>query len=208
MPSSHLLLEEPIRMASILEPSKPVSLFFLSRFSVFSSFSFPIYGSIACFVFIIIYLFMLFFFFCRAFFLQWLRSLGHWDLNLDPLRLFLVVSRLGCLVWYLTLIYLLILFYFLFLFSKLLKWYYMWLFVWCLLYVVARFDFSWHNPDYHQETLENLKTAIKSTKKLCAVSILLLFFLALFFLFFVFGELLWYWRNWVVKHLLNWMLIL
>lgn len=35
---------------------------------------------------------------------------------------------------------------------------------------VARFDFSWGDPDYHQETLENLKMAVKSTKKLCAVS--------------------------------------
>lgn len=34
---------------------------------------------------------------------------------------------------------------------------------------VARFDFSWGDPEYHQETLENLKTAVKSTKKLCAV---------------------------------------
>ncbi|KAG6412093.1 hypothetical protein SASPL_124760 [Salvia splendens] len=34
---------------------------------------------------------------------------------------------------------------------------------------VARFDFSWGDADSHQETLENLKTAIKSTKKLCAV---------------------------------------
>lgn len=37
---------------------------------------------------------------------------------------------------------------------------------------VARFDISWGDAEYHQETLENLKTAIKSTKKLCAVSIL------------------------------------
>lgn len=37
---------------------------------------------------------------------------------------------------------------------------------------MARFDFSWHDPEYHQETLENLKVAIKSTKKLCAVSFL------------------------------------
>jgi Pyruvate kinase, barrel domain len=37
---------------------------------------------------------------------------------------------------------------------------------------VARFDFSWGNLEYHQETLENLKVAIKSTKKLCAVSTL------------------------------------
>ncbi|WVY98634.1 hypothetical protein V8G54_030785 [Vigna mungo] len=34
---------------------------------------------------------------------------------------------------------------------------------------VARFDFSWGDPEYHQETLENLRTAIKSTRKLCAV---------------------------------------
>ncbi|WOL02261.1 pyruvate kinase 1, cytosolic [Canna indica] len=34
---------------------------------------------------------------------------------------------------------------------------------------VARFDFSWGDVDYHQQTLENLKAAIKSTKKLCAV---------------------------------------
>ncbi|KAG8374175.1 hypothetical protein BUALT_Bualt11G0103500 [Buddleja alternifolia] len=34
---------------------------------------------------------------------------------------------------------------------------------------VARFDFSLGDAEYHQETLENLKTAIRSTKKLCAV---------------------------------------
>ncbi|CAA0830415.1 Pyruvate kinase family protein [Striga hermonthica] len=34
---------------------------------------------------------------------------------------------------------------------------------------VARFDFSWGNAEYHQETLENLKAAIKGSKKLCAV---------------------------------------
>ncbi|XP_050947708.1 pyruvate kinase 2, cytosolic-like isoform X14 [Cucumis melo] len=34
---------------------------------------------------------------------------------------------------------------------------------------VAQFDFSWGSPDYHQVTLENLKIAVKSTKKLCAV---------------------------------------
>ncbi|KAK4749864.1 hypothetical protein SAY87_027313 [Trapa incisa] len=33
----------------------------------------------------------------------------------------------------------------------------------------ARFDFSWLDGDYHQETLENLRVAMKSTKKLCAV---------------------------------------
>ncbi|KAK6136035.1 hypothetical protein DH2020_030245 [Rehmannia glutinosa] len=34
---------------------------------------------------------------------------------------------------------------------------------------VARFDFSWGDAEFHQETLENLKVAIKSAKKLCAV---------------------------------------
>ncbi|KAG6477119.1 hypothetical protein ZIOFF_066371 [Zingiber officinale] len=34
---------------------------------------------------------------------------------------------------------------------------------------VARFDFSWGDIGYHQETLENLKVAVKGTKKLCAV---------------------------------------
>lgn len=36
---------------------------------------------------------------------------------------------------------------------------------------VARFDFSWGDSEYHQQTLENLKESIKSTKKLCAVSV-------------------------------------
>ncbi|KAE8038734.1 hypothetical protein FH972_011212 [Carpinus fangiana] len=34
---------------------------------------------------------------------------------------------------------------------------------------VARFDFSWGDTEFHQETLENLKAAVKSTGKLCAV---------------------------------------
>ncbi|KAI0494386.1 hypothetical protein KFK09_024520 [Dendrobium nobile] len=34
---------------------------------------------------------------------------------------------------------------------------------------VARFDFSWLSADYHQETLDNLKTAMKNVNKLCAV---------------------------------------
>lgn len=42
---------------------------------------------------------------------------------------------------------------------------------------VARFDFSLGDAEYHQGTLENLKTAIKSTKKLCAVRILLYIYL-------------------------------
>lgn len=35
---------------------------------------------------------------------------------------------------------------------------------------VARFDFSHGDSAYHQQTLENLKTAMRNTKKLCAVS--------------------------------------
>ncbi|KAH9627066.1 hypothetical protein KSS87_023754 [Heliosperma pusillum] len=34
---------------------------------------------------------------------------------------------------------------------------------------VARFDFSWGDAEYHQETLVNLRKAIKTTKKLCGV---------------------------------------
>ncbi|KAJ0973113.1 hypothetical protein J5N97_021072 [Dioscorea zingiberensis] len=34
---------------------------------------------------------------------------------------------------------------------------------------VARFDFSWLNAEYHQETLDNLRTASENVKKLCAV---------------------------------------
>ncbi|KAK2634169.1 hypothetical protein Ddye_028961 [Dipteronia dyeriana] len=37
---------------------------------------------------------------------------------------------------------------------------------------VARFDFSLGDAAYHQETLENLKMAVKSTKKLCSVSLI------------------------------------
>jgi hypothetical protein len=44
---------------------------------------------------------------------------------------------------------------------------------------VARFDFSWGDAAYHQETLENLKLAIKSTKKLCAVRDPASFFLSI-----------------------------
>ncbi|XP_057507000.1 pyruvate kinase 2, cytosolic-like isoform X2 [Actinidia eriantha] len=34
---------------------------------------------------------------------------------------------------------------------------------------VARFDFSWLDDNYHQETLENLRVAVKNVKRLCAV---------------------------------------
>ncbi|KAK7344864.1 hypothetical protein VNO77_15045 [Canavalia gladiata] len=89
MQSSPLLLEEPIRMASILEPSKP-------------SF-FPAMTKIV-------------------------GTLGPKSRSVD------VISR--CLEAGMS---------------------------------VARFDFSWGNPEYHQETLENLRAAVKRTKKLCAV---------------------------------------
>ncbi|URE42743.1 Pyruvate kinase [Musa troglodytarum] len=89
MQSTHLLLEEPIRMASILEPSKP-------------SF-FPAMTKIV-------------------------GTLGPKSRSVE------VIS--ACLKAGMS---------------------------------VARFDFSWGDVEYHQETLENLKAAIKSTKKLCAV---------------------------------------
>ncbi|KAL4020525.1 hypothetical protein IC575_019305 [Cucumis melo] len=89
MHSNHLLLEEPIRMASILEPSK-------------SSF-FPAMTKIV-------------------------GTLGPRSRSVE------IIS--GCLKAGMS---------------------------------VARFDFSWGNAEYHQETLENLKAAVKSTKKLCAV---------------------------------------
>jgi len=44
---------------------------------------------------------------------------------------------------------------------------------------VARFDFSWGDPEYHQETLENLRAAIKRTRKLCAVNVLCFLFVHL-----------------------------
>nr|KJB36444.1 hypothetical protein B456_006G158900 [Gossypium raimondii] len=89
MQSSHLLLEEPIRMVSILEPSK-------------ASF-FPAMTKIV-------------------------GTLGPRSRSVEVLS--------GCLKAGMS---------------------------------VARFDFSWHDPEYHQETLENLKAAVKLTKKLCAV---------------------------------------
>lgn len=35
---------------------------------------------------------------------------------------------------------------------------------------VARFDFSWLDVEYHQETVDNLRKATKNVKRLCAVS--------------------------------------
>ncbi|PKU79541.1 pyruvate kinase 1, cytosolic [Dendrobium catenatum] len=89
MHSTHLLLEEPIRMASILEPSK--SSFFPSMTKI-------------------------------------VGTLGPKSRSVEVISACLKVGM-----------------------------------------SVARFDFSWGDVDYHQETLENLKTAVKSTKKLCAV---------------------------------------
>lgn len=89
MPSNNLLLEEPIRMASILEPSKPTF--------------FPAMTKIV-------------------------GTLGPRSRSVE------IIS--GCLNAGMS---------------------------------VARFDFSWGDTAYHQEMLENLKIAIKSTKKLCAV---------------------------------------
>ncbi|KAI7738259.1 hypothetical protein M8C21_014425 [Ambrosia artemisiifolia] len=89
MHSNHLLLEEPIRMASILEPSKP-------NF-------FPAMTKIV-------------------------GTLGPRSRSVD------IIS--GCLKAGMS---------------------------------VARFDFSWGDSEIHQETLDHLRTAIKSTKKLCAV---------------------------------------
>ncbi|KAL0724965.1 hypothetical protein Bca4012_039564 [Brassica carinata] len=101
MHSSHLLLEEPIRMASILEPSK-------------SSF-FPALTKIV-------------------------GTLGPKSRSVETLSGCLKSGMSGTLPTY--------------------------SFPVCYL---ARFDFSWGDADYHQETLDNLKIAVKSTKKLCAV---------------------------------------
>ncbi|KAL0298965.1 UNVERIFIED_CONTAM: Pyruvate kinase, cytosolic [Sesamum radiatum] len=88
MVSNYLLLEEPIRMASILEPSKP------------------------------------------NFFPAMTKIIGTLGPNSRSVE---VIS--GCLKAGMS---------------------------------VARFDFSWGDAEFHQETLENLKVAIKTTKKLCA----------------------------------------
>ncbi|KAK6233871.1 hypothetical protein QUC31_006277 [Theobroma cacao] len=89
MNSNHLLLEEPMRMASILEPSKPTF--------------FPAMTKIV-------------------------GTLGPKSRSVE------IIS--GCLKAGMS---------------------------------VARFDFSWGDTEFHQETLENLKIAVKSTKKLCAI---------------------------------------
>ncbi|KAH0864890.1 hypothetical protein HID58_082101 [Brassica napus] len=116
MHSSHLLLEEPIRMASILEPSKSVNdpliflvLISLVRVSLISR---------------LMYL-------PQSFFPALTKIVG----TLGP-KSRSVETLSGCLKSGMS---------------------------------VARFDFSWGDAEYHQETLDNLKIAVKSTKKLCAV---------------------------------------
>ncbi|MED6156681.1 hypothetical protein PIB30_016616 [Stylosanthes scabra] len=89
MQSSHLLLEEPIRMVSILDPSKPSFFPAMTRI---------------------------------------VGTLGPKSRSVDVLS--------ACLKAGMS---------------------------------VARFDFSWGDAEYHQQTLENLKAAIKATKKLSAV---------------------------------------
>ncbi|CAN6566819.1 unnamed protein product [Malus baccata var. baccata] len=89
MHSTHLFLEEPIRMASILEPSKPTFFPAMTRI---------------------------------------VGTLGPKSRSVETIS--------GCLKAGMS---------------------------------VARFDFSWGDAQFHQETLGNLKVAMKSTKKLCAV---------------------------------------
>ncbi|XP_068329377.1 pyruvate kinase 1, cytosolic-like [Pyrus communis] len=89
MHSTHLFLEEPIRMASILEPSKPTFFPAMTRI---------------------------------------VGTLGPKSRSVETIS--------GCLKAGMS---------------------------------VARFDFSWGDAQFHQETLGNLKVAMKSTNKLCAV---------------------------------------
>lgn len=159
MHSSHLLIEEPIRMISILEPSKPVSSF--------------------AFFFILQYYFHFFYFFkyifciCRISSLQWRRSLVLSVLNLDRSRLFLLALKLECLVYNIIICFFLLLHCYLSPFSNPPS-FDKWLFdvrIFTCSIVVARFDFSLGDSAFHQETLDNLKIAIKATEKLCAVSL-------------------------------------
>uniref|UniRef100_A0A7C9E214 Pyruvate kinase n=1 Tax=Opuntia streptacantha TaxID=393608 RepID=A0A7C9E214_OPUST len=89
MPSTNLLLEEPIRMASILEPSKP------------------------------------------SFFPAMTKIVGTLGPRSQSVEIISGLLNTGM--------------------------------------SVARFDFSWGDAESHRETLGNLKAAVKSTKKLCAV---------------------------------------
>lgn len=96
MHSNHILLEEPIRMASILEPSKAVSLCFRPQipFFFFTCFSLVIH---------LVFddsLFLWWRFWCcsRVSSRQWPRSWVRWVLSLDPSKLSLAAWKLGCLV--------------------------------------------------------------------------------------------------------------
>lgn len=89
MHSNHLLLEEPIRMASILEPSKAVSIFILFYFILLDLCicvndwgvdGLPGVGG------------------CRVSSLQWRRSWARWAHALSRSRLFQLVLKLECLV--------------------------------------------------------------------------------------------------------------
>ncbi|XP_041998754.1 pyruvate kinase 2, cytosolic-like isoform X1 [Salvia splendens] len=115
--SNYLLLEEPIRMASILEPSKPVHIISLhNNASKIESFFFPI----CCM--------------CGekgSFFPAMTKIVGTLGPNSRSVE---VIS--GCLKAGMS---------------------------------VARFDFSFGDAKFHQDTLENLSMAIKATQKLCGV---------------------------------------
>ncbi|KAJ8425184.1 hypothetical protein Cgig2_004688 [Carnegiea gigantea] len=89
MPSTNLLLEEPIRMASILEPSKPTFFAAMSKI---------------------------------------VGTLGPSSQSVEVISGLLNAGM-----------------------------------------SVARFDFSWGDAEAHRQTLENLRAAVKATKKLCAV---------------------------------------
>lgn len=94
MHSSHLLLEEPIRMVSILEPSKAVSNFFFFFFFVLLLLLF----FDVLFSFLLLVCFLNLFCVFRVSFPQWQRLLERSVPNLDRSRLFLLVLKLECQV--------------------------------------------------------------------------------------------------------------
>ncbi|GFP90987.1 probable pyruvate kinase cytosolic isozyme [Phtheirospermum japonicum] len=102
MVSNYLLLEEPLRMASVLEPSKPS--FFRAMTKI-------------------------------------VGTLGPNSRSVEVISGCLEAGMSGDLLDSVSL----------------------------FTHIIARFDFSWGDAEFHQETLENLKVAIKATKKLCAV---------------------------------------
>lgn len=194
MHANHLLLEEPIRMASILEPSKAVSPTLHTDCSFLSLNQLFYVDLLFSRVVDLINLSP-----CRVTSLRWRRSLGLSARNPVRSTSSPVVSRLECLViwFFLAVSVFSILCWLLFTrkithSSIICSWFHIvdsivsWLGEnehnlakytggGCNLvellgnWAVARFDFTWGDAAYHQETLENLKAAIKSTKKLCAV---------------------------------------